>query len=115
MINKGRFEQVYISRTSEITVHYLRDVIKRMVNHRAKIIEIVSKPSNASQLRSITKIRNMMDFVKDKPLRSQCNIVLLLENDLNLLLPSSTSRFYPHTNNQVADIISYAKKYLEQK
>jgi hypothetical protein len=63
---------------------------------------------------SVAKLKKYLEFYKRSDLRGHCQLILSLESDLLLLLPSDKSKYYNTWKSQITKLIEFSKEYINK-
>jgi hypothetical protein len=88
--------------------------LQRYVKHREHMMVKGMCYKNTGKLKSISKIRNYLEFNKSKPLISLCRAVLLIENEIRNILPGRQSKFYQSTVQKIDALIDECRTEINK-
>jgi hypothetical protein len=70
--------------------------------------------SNAGKYNSIKKIRTYLEHYKDKPLITVCRVVLLVEAEIENIMPGKESKYYKGTTEMIDSLLSECREHLKK-
>lgn len=87
--------------------------IKRFIKHRIFQYGHGIMPATTAQIHAIEKIRNHLAFLKGKPTKAFCHMVVFYEQEIMVLLPGENTRF-PHQRHNILNLIIKSKELLNK-
>jgi N-glycosylase/DNA lyase len=92
----------------------IRNILKRYAGQMAFLSRSFAKYGNGKRLKSISRIKNYLEYYKKADLKGYCNLVLTLEQDLLTLLPRENTKNNTIWTPKIEGVIQFSKSYLNK-
>jgi hypothetical protein len=92
---------------------YLRNVIKRFLNHREFMYKTYKSHATDTHLKALEKVKRYFEHYKNSDLRGHCHLIITMADDLKILLPGKSSVFNKGYTEKIEDLINFSKNYID--